>query len=95
MAIEPNLPIKDKKLESAAIAQVKAAVESQGKAVKEVKEALVHKPKVETSAEKGKLSKEEQEAARVGGSVGKSGSGGDSDPNATADGRGVKLNIET
>lgn len=89
MAIEPNLPIKDKKLESAAIAQVKAAVQSQGKAVKEVKEALVHKPKVETSAEKGKLSKEEQEAARGGERS------GDKDPNAAADGRGVKLNIQT
>lgn len=92
MAVEPNVPIKDKRLESAAIAQVKAAVQSQGKAVKETKEALASKPKVEVGAEKAKLSKDETETSGSGAGRGR---GSDSNPNAAAEGRGTKLNIQS
>lgn len=88
MAIEPNLPIKDKKMESAAIAQAKQAVESTAQAVKETKELLV-KPK--EGADSAKSSKDETKASGDE-------SGGDSgaaDQAAVESGRGVNVNIET
>ena len=85
MAIEPNLPIKDKKMESAAIAQAKQAVDSSAQAVKETKEQLV-KPK--EGADSAKSSKDETTAS--GGE-----SGGGTDQTAIESGRGINVNIET
>ena len=88
MAVEPNLPIKDQKLEIAAIKQSKQAVDSVGKAVKEAKEVLV-KPK--EGADSAKSSKAETDASDKD-------SGSDSetaDRAAIESGRGVKVNIET
>ncbi len=94
MVIEPNLPIKDQKIETAAITQSKQAVESAGKAVKYAKEQLV-KPK--EGADSAKSSKAETGAA--GKDSGDKDSGGkDSgavDQAAIESGRGVRVNIET
>ncbi len=89
MAIEPNLPIKDKKIESAAITQAKQATESVGKAVKATKEELV-KPK--EGVDSAKSSKAET------GASGKDSGGKESavaDQAAIESGRGVNVNIET
>lgn len=88
MAIEPNLPIKDKKLEIAAIMQAKQATESAGQAVEEVKEQLVE-PK--QGADSANASKAETDASG-------SDAGGDSaaaDQAAIESGRGINVNIET
>ena len=94
MAIEPNLPIKDKKIESAAITQAKQATESVGKAVKATREELI-KPK--EGADSAKSSKAETGAA--GKDSGDKDSGGkDSgavDQAAIESGRGINVNIET
>ena len=88
MAVEPNPPIKDKKIEAAAIAQAKQAVESAGKAVKETKEQLV-KPKEGADDTKG--SKTETGSSNKDSSD----DSGGTDQTAIESGRGVNVNIET
>ena len=85
MAVEPNIPIKDVKVESAVLKQVQQAVREAGNQVQQTKEAL-KQPKQEKAENKSP----EEKLDTAGGE----GEGGSKQAQAVKD-RGASVDIKT